>query len=281
MSVTRAANRSYLPAVNSRLTFWKVSMPGNAQNRSMGPSTSSRPWMVSPSCSTGRCWAPASTSWVADSSRLDQASVLTCHRLLYAGAFGTVTHLRSAPRAAWVASYGRPVSHDAPSGRLRTRAHGECSPVCGSRPGTANRGLPGAPSAWQRSAQQRGDRAGADRPAAFPDGEAEPGLERGRLAQLDGHAHPVARRGHAVRPEVEHAHHVRGPDEELRTVARAHLGPAAALGGGQQVHAGREPLVRRQTARRGHHLAAPDLVAADAAEQQGRVVARLGALHRL
>src|SRR5215472_12831348 len=187
MSVTRAANRSYLPAANSRLTFWKVAMPGNAQNRSMGPSTSSRPSMVSPSCSTGRCWAPASTSWAADSSRLDQASVLTCHRLLYAGAFGTVTHLRSAPRAAWVAFYGRPVSHDAPSGSLRTRAHGECSPVCGSRREPQTGVYLERRHVRQRSAQQRVDRVGADRPAALPDGEAEPGLERDRLAQLDGH----------------------------------------------------------------------------------------------
>jgi hypothetical protein len=33
MSVTRAVNRSYLPASNSRLTFAKFAMPGNAQNR--------------------------------------------------------------------------------------------------------------------------------------------------------------------------------------------------------------------------------------------------------
>src|SRR5580704_15988804 len=102
------------------------------------------------------------------------------------------------------------------------------------RRGTANRS-PGA-----RSVQQAGDGPGAYRPAALPDGEAEPGLERDRLAQLDRHAHPVTRRGEAGRPEVEDAHHVGGPDEELRAVARAYPGPPAAFGRGQQVRAGLE-----------------------------------------
>ncbi len=116
MPLTRAANRSYLPAENSRRTFWNDCVPGNAQNRSMGPSRSSRLWMVSLSCSAGRCCAPASTSWVADSSRLDQASVLTCHRLLYAGVFGTVpTSAMLGPR--WHL-HQPPTSHDAHWKRL-------------------------------------------------------------------------------------------------------------------------------------------------------------------
>ncbi len=55
------------------------------------------------------------------------------------------------------------------------------------------------------SVQQPVDGAGADGPAAFPDGEAEPGLERDRLAELDGDTDPVAGCGGALRPEVEHA----------------------------------------------------------------------------
>src|SRR4029077_12544685 len=127
------------------------------------------------------------------------------------------------------------------------------------RRGTANQS-PGA-----GSVQQAGDGPGAYRPAALPDGEAEPRLERDRLAQLDRHAHPVTRRGEAGRPEVEDAHHSGGPDEELRAIARAHPGPAATFGHRQQVHAGLELPVSGQTARRRHHLAAPDLVAANAA----------------
>ena len=53
------------------------------------------------------------------------------------------------------------------------------------RRGTANQS-PGA-----GSVQQAGDGPGAYRPAALPDGEAEPRLERDRLAQLDRRAHPV------------------------------------------------------------------------------------------
>ena len=89
-----AANRSYFPAANSRRTFWKACVPGNAQKRSMGPSTSSSPLTVTPSASVGRHWAPARISWVLDSSSWDQLSLRTCHRLLYARAFassGTVT----------------------------------------------------------------------------------------------------------------------------------------------------------------------------------------------
>ena len=44
------------------------------------------------------------------------------------------------------------------------------------------------------SVEQAPDRAGADRPAALADGEAEAGLERDRLAELDGHRYPVAGR---------------------------------------------------------------------------------------
>src|SRR5690349_13708277 len=109
MPDTMVANRSYLPAPNSRLTLAKEWRPGKAQNRSMGPRTSSRPWTVSLRLSTGRCCAPARASWVAASSRLHQESFLTCHRLLYA--FATVTHLRCAVNRL-------PTSHDAPGGRL-------------------------------------------------------------------------------------------------------------------------------------------------------------------
>src|SRR5690348_3832923 len=270
MPDTTVANRSYLPAPNSRLTFWKERRPGKAQNRSIGPRTSSRPWTVSLSDSTGRCCAPASASWVAASSRLHQESFLTCHRLLYA--FATVTHLRSVPQL--------PTSHDAHSRRLRTRAHEDVAPVRGSGPRSRKPGFTWA-GPLVRLVEQALDRAGADRPAALADGEAEAGLERDRLAQLYCCCYQLAGRGGAARPEVEHADHVGGADEELRAVTRPHLGPAAALGRGQQVHAGREPLAGALAAGRRHHLAAADLVAADAAEQQGRVVARHRALHRL
>src|SRR3954469_11152505 len=108
------------------------------------------------------------------------------------------------------------------------------------RHGTARPGFTW--TGWAVSVQQGADRAGADRPAALADGEAQAGLERDRLAELDGYLDVVAGRRSAVRAEVDHADHVGGADEELRAVARPHPGPAAALSRGQQVHAGREPL---------------------------------------
>ena len=57
-------------------------MPGKAQNRSMGARTSSASATVSANGPAGWCRAPRRASWAVDSSRVDQASVLTCHRLL-------------------------------------------------------------------------------------------------------------------------------------------------------------------------------------------------------
>ena len=59
--LTIAANRSYVPAVNSRRISWKRCPPGNAQNRSIGARPSSRPLTV-PAGSIGRDWFPARTS---------------------------------------------------------------------------------------------------------------------------------------------------------------------------------------------------------------------------
>src|SRR5205085_2542244 len=65
---------------------------------------------------------------------------------------------------------------------------GEVTPVCGSVPRNRKPGF-----TWVLpSLEQALDRAGADRPAALADGEAQAGLERDRLAELDGHGDPVA-----------------------------------------------------------------------------------------
>ena len=80
--LTTAAKRSYFAAANSRRISWKRCPPGNAQKRSTGASSSSRPLTVSAGGSVGRHWVPARISWVLASSRLDQMSFLNCHRLL-------------------------------------------------------------------------------------------------------------------------------------------------------------------------------------------------------
>src|SRR5262249_12835248 len=66
----------------------------------------------------------------------------------------------------------------------------------------------------------RGDDTGANRLAAFADGEVAPDVEGHRLVQADGDGGVVARHHHRDPVRQKHfAGDVRGPEEELRLVA--------------------------------------------------------------
>src|SRR5437763_15688067 len=110
----------------------------------------------------------------------------------------------------------------------------------------------------------------ADRLAALADGEAlalihGDGLFGGQLYD-DCRMVPWDAHLDALR-QSNRAGHVRGAEEELRTVARKERGVPAALLLGQHEDAGLELRVRRDRAGPGKHLAALHLVALDAAQQ--------------
>src|SRR5216684_3276013 len=118
--------------------------------------------------------------------------------------------------------------------------------------------------------------AGADGAAAFTDGEAQALFHGDGLDELDAHLSVVAGHDHlGALGQVHNARHVRGPEVELRTVVVEERGVPTALVLGQDVDLALELGVRRVGARLDHDLAALDLLALDAAEQQARVVARL------
>src|SRR5690606_10036054 len=97
--------------------------------------------------------------------------------------------------------------------QVRTTRYGD---MCGPRVKGARWAFPPGPSPLP---EHVGDRAGADRPAALADGEAEPRAHRDGLAELDGHLDRVARHRHAaLAAEVDAADHVGGAEVELRPV---------------------------------------------------------------
>src|SRR5690348_11346030 len=127
-----------------------------------------------------------------------------------------------------------------------------------------------------------GHYARADRAAALADREAQALVHGDRLDQLDLHLDIVARHDH-LRPlgEVRHARHVRGAEVELRAVAGEERRVTAALLLLEDVDLGLEVRVRGDGPRLAQHLAALDVLALDAAEEQADVVARLAAVEDL
>src|SRR5215213_5354764 len=124
--------------------------------------------------------------------------------------------------------------------------------------------------------------AGADGAAALTDGEPEALVHGDRLDQLDRHLDVVAGHDHLrALGQVGHAGDVRGAEVELRPVAVEERGVAATLLLLQAVDLSLELGVRRDRARLAQHLAALDVLAADAAQQAADVVARLALVEDL
>src|SRR2546422_4496628 len=127
-----------------------------------------------------------------------------------------------------------------------------------------------------------GHHAGADRLAAFANGEPECRLDADWLAQGDVHHDVVARHHHLdALGQLDLTRHVGGPHVELRAVAGEERRVAAALFLGQHVNLGLELRVRGDRARLRQHLATHDVLALHATEQRSDVVAGLALVHVL
>src|SRR5437763_1230626 len=126
------------------------------------------------------------------------------------------------------------------------------------------------------------DGAGTDGAAPFADGEAQSLLHGDRRDQVDGQRGVVARHDHlrSLR-QFGGAGDVGGAEVELRTVAIEERRMTSAFFLGQDVDLGLELGVRSDRARLGANLAALDVLALHAAEQQTDVVARLALIEQL
>src|SRR5262245_11425012 len=124
--------------------------------------------------------------------------------------------------------------------------------------------------------------AGADRAAAFANGETKLFLHGDRHDQLDRHGDIVARHHHlgALR-QVHHAGHVSCAEVELRTVIAEERGMTAALLLGEDVGLCLELRVRLDRAWLGQHLAALHALAIHAAQQAADIVAGLALVEQL
>src|SRR3954471_8302903 len=126
------------------------------------------------------------------------------------------------------------------------------------------------------------DPACADGPAAFADGEAQALLHGDGLDQLDLHLGVVARHDHlGALGEGDDAGHVRRTEVELRAVVVEERRVPATLVLAQDVDLGLEVGVRRRRTRLDDDLAALDLFALDAAEQQADVLAGTALVEQL
>src|SRR3954466_15958674 len=120
----------------------------------------------------------------------------------------------------------------------------------------------------------RDDGPGADGPATLADGEALADLEGDRGDQLDAHLDVVAGHDHlAALGQGDRAGDVGRAEVELRPVAVVERGMPATLLLGQDVDLGLEGRVGLDRAGLGHDLAALDLLALDAPQQEPDVVA--------
>ena len=138
------------------------------------------------------------------------------------------------------------------------------------------------PESNQRLLDDRGDDAVADRVAALADGEAQALLHGDRADQLHGHRDVVTRHDHlnALR-QLDRARHVRRAEVELRTIALEERGVAAALFLREDVDLALEVGVRGDRARLGENLAALDVLALRAAQEDADVVAGLALVEQL
>src|SRR3569833_2239976 len=134
---------------------------------------------------------------------------------------------------------------------------------------------------WRRPPAQRllhnlRNDAGADGAAAFADGEAQAFFHSNEVDQTHHHADVVAGHDHFdAFGQFARARHVGGAEVELRAVAFDEGGVTAAFVFAQDVDFGFEVGVRGDAAGLGEHLAALDVVALGAAEQDAAVVAGL------
>ena len=128
----------------------------------------------------------------------------------------------------------------------------------------------------------RGNRAGADRAAAFADRETHLLFESNRSDELDCDLDVVARHNHldALR-ELDVASYVRGTDVELRTIALHERGVTATLFLGKNIDLALELGVRRDGARLSENLTTSDLFLLRAAEEAADVVTSLTLIEEL
>src|SRR5947209_19809502 len=118
------------------------------------------------------------------------------------------------------------------------------------------------------------DATGADGPATLTDGEAQALLHGDRLDQLDRHLGVVARHDHLGAGRQRHdAGDVGRPEVELRTVVVEERRVPTALVLREDVDRALEVRVRGDRAGLHDDLAALEVLALDAAEQQTDVVA--------
>src|SRR6185312_1383779 len=117
---------------------------------------------------------------------------------------------------------------------------------------------------------------------ALADGEAQALLHRDRLDELHLHLGVVTRHDHlGALGEGHDAGHVRRTEVELRTVVVEEGGVTTTLVLRQDVGLGLELGVRRDRARLDDDLAALDVLALDAAEQQTDVLTGLALVEQL
>src|SRR5206468_6502445 len=120
-----------------------------------------------------------------------------------------------------------------------------------------------------------GDATGADGAAALADSEAQALLHRDGLDHFHPHLGVVAGHDHlGALGQVHHTRDVRRPEVELRTVVVVEGRVTATLVLGQDVDVRLELRVGSDRAGLGHDLAALDLLALDAAQEQTDVLAR-------
>src|SRR5690349_6431178 len=126
------------------------------------------------------------------------------------------------------------------------------------------------------------DDAGADRLAAFTDGEAQAFFHRDRRNQLDHHFDVVARHHHLdAFGQLARTRHVRRTEVELRTIALEERRMTTALFLRQHVHLSFELRVRLDRTRLAQHLAALHFFALRTTQQHAHVVARLTLIQQL
>src|SRR5206468_12071718 len=120
------------------------------------------------------------------------------------------------------------------------------------------------------------DHPGAHGASAFADGEAQALFHRDGGDQLDGDADVVAGHDHLlVLRKLHRTGHVGGAEVELRAVVVAERGVAPAFFLAEDVDLGAEVGVRLDAARLTEDLAALDVFALGAAQQDADVVAGL------
>src|SRR5687768_16529843 len=117
--------------------------------------------------------------------------------------------------------------------------------------------------------------AGAHRAAAFSNREPQTFLHGDRRDQLDVHRHVISRHHHLhSRRQRRHPRHVRGPEVKLWAVSREERRVSSTLFLRQHIGLSLELRVRCDRARLRDYLAALNVLALNAAQQQPYVVSR-------